>query len=244
MGKKFYVVFCSIIIISTLVIFVVIPLVARFDPMYGIPTLEFPVQDPNNVTRLSGYNHPDWGEPGLYHNGIDLVCKNYTYIVSPVNGIIISITENQNPYKNFIMFHVTILVNYFWNVKIVFEPNLNSSEGNAFQRSLIAVQLFQRVSVGEVVGILLNGSSDYPHIHLMLSRTFRGTVCPYEYSSDTAKIYYEQISNVTGETICYPGPSAADDLYDLLAYIIVTGAICIIVIVLYEVRKRKKSKID
>ena len=76
------------IIGSSLVVFVFLPMLLNFDPWYGKPTLEFPVQDPNNVTKLVGFNHPDWGENGTYHNGIDLVCKNYTTIVSPVSGTI------------------------------------------------------------------------------------------------------------------------------------------------------------
>ena len=86
------------IILSTLVVFVVLPILFNFETVFKPPTLEYPVQDPNNVTKLTGFNHPDWGGTGIYHNGIDLVCKNYTTIVAPVDGIVIGISEQINPY--------------------------------------------------------------------------------------------------------------------------------------------------
>jgi len=231
-----------ILILSALFVFLIFPIIANFNPLYGDPTLEFPVQNPNNVTKLSGYNHPDWGEPGKLHNGIDLVCRNYTALVAPISGLVIRITENKNPYKDFIMFHVTIMANYFWNVELTFEPNLNTSEGNDLQRSLIFVHLFQIVKTGDVLGILLNGSSDYPHLHIMLSNTFFGTFCPYALSSAAAKLTYDAIANRTGETICYSGTNPENFTVMFASFGSLTAIICAIVIVVYLVRRRRSKK--
>ncbi|MHA1267008.1 MAG: M23 family metallopeptidase [Candidatus Helarchaeota archaeon] len=232
------------VLVGSVIIYIFIPLVGNFTPWVGTPVLEFPIQDPNNVTKLSGYNHPDWGEPGKFHNGIDLVCRNYTIIVSPIRGIVSAIEEKANPYKDFILFHISIMANYQWIVKLVFEPNYNTTEGNAWQRSLITVTLFQRVEVGDVIGILLNGTGDptYPHIHFMVERPLWGVVCPYQYSSPTAKIYYENIANYTGETICYFGPNADATWIDLVDYLIIFGSLGICFSLMYVFFRRMKSK--
>ncbi|MEM2143184.1 MAG: hypothetical protein QXQ81_08015, partial [Candidatus Thorarchaeota archaeon] len=68
---------------------VILTIVVGFHVMFGIPlgidspVLEFPILESDRVVRLSAFYTPDWGEPGVFHNGIDLVISDNVTIVAP-----------------------------------------------------------------------------------------------------------------------------------------------------------------
>ncbi|MBE0526066.1 MAG: hypothetical protein IH631_03930, partial [Candidatus Thorarchaeota archaeon] len=82
------------------------------------PSLEFPIAEEDKIERLSAYHTPDWGEPGVFHNGIDLVISENVTIVSPVHGTIISYSEHINPYAGNVLFEIAIAINLAWTVNL------------------------------------------------------------------------------------------------------------------------------
>ena len=48
---------------------------------FGAPTLRFPISETGRVERLSAFHTPDWGEPVLFHNGIDHVISDNVAVV-------------------------------------------------------------------------------------------------------------------------------------------------------------------
>jgi len=240
--KKAYVLIFSGIGCFSLFFFLLIPLMANFDSALGVPNMVFPVQDSGNVTDLRGYNYPDWGEPGKRHNGIDLKIVNHTTLVSPVNGMVLSITENQNPYHPYIMFHVAIMINYYWTVTLVIEPGLNTSALNALQRAMITVQPFQQVSAGQAIATILEGEY-YPHLHFMLANSFLGPSNPYSYSNPSAKSTYEAISTLLGgEPIYYEGLNMENVATSLTTYGVMIGIICAIILIPLWIRRRRRKR--
>ena len=214
---------------------------ANFDSALGVPSMGFPVQDSSNVTDLRGYNYPNWGEIGKNHNGIDFEITNYTRLVSPVNGMVLSITENQNPYHPYIMFHIAIMINYYWTVTLVIEPGLNTSALNDLQRALITVQPFQQVSAGQVVATILEGEY-YPHLHFMLSNSFWGPANPYLYSTPSAKSTYEALSTLFTEPIYYEGLNMENITTSLITYGVMIGIILAIILIPLWIRRRRRKK--
>ncbi|MHA1785735.1 MAG: hypothetical protein ACTSVE_11120 [Candidatus Helarchaeota archaeon] len=240
--KKYILIFTSVLSGMAIIFLLIIPLTFHFDPIIGPPTLEFPIQDSNNVTQLRGFNIPNWGEEGVNHNGIDLLIKNYTVVVAPISGIIISITDTINPYAGNMLLKVQLMVNYEWTVSMVFEPGSNRSSINDLQRSLISVHLFQVVSVGDVIGILLD-SGEYSHLHFQITHNFFGPFCPYQYSSQSARAIYESIASITSETICYPGLNSEgvrQTLQNTIILLIIISGLCVSVIFIRRRRKKKK----
>ncbi|MHA1738745.1 MAG: M23 family metallopeptidase [Candidatus Heimdallarchaeota archaeon] len=199
--KIFLIVLLCITIVSGIVI-PLLPFMLRLQPAYGAPSLEFPIAEPMNITSLAAYNTPNWGDPGLFHNGIDLKIENATDIISPCHGIVLNIHSSVNPYKGHIMISVNIIVNLGWTVGLVFEPYANETDFHELQLSLIVVKAGQRVQPGDLIGTLLNGG-EYPHLHYMVNQRF-SDVNPYLYSSDAAQLAFEEIATRTNTTIYYP----------------------------------------
>ncbi|NHJ84443.1 MAG: M23 family metallopeptidase [Asgard group archaeon] len=200
----------KIILISSLVVIILsgmiiplLPYMLNFQPAYGTPGLEFPIVEPLNVTSLSAYNTPDWGEPGIFHNGIDLVILGPTQIISPSYGVVSRIWYNINPYSEgeVAMIHIQITINYRWNLKLVFEPWANSTEIREQQLEAIIVKVGTEVKPGDLIGTLLF-NYNYPHLHYMVMHG--DDVCPYDYSTSTAKAIFDEIAIRTNSTICYP----------------------------------------
>ncbi|MFX1484931.1 MAG: hypothetical protein ACFFCP_17270, partial [Promethearchaeota archaeon] len=79
-------------------------LVLGISPGFDEPTLQFPISETDQIERLSAYHTPDWGEPGVFHNGIDLVISENVTIISPVSGTIVSYSEHINPYAGNVLF--------------------------------------------------------------------------------------------------------------------------------------------
>ena len=74
------------------------------------------------MERLSAYHTPDWGEPGVFHNGIDLVISDNVTIISQISGVISRVSEHVNPYAGNVLFEIGIAANWGWEVKLVLEP--------------------------------------------------------------------------------------------------------------------------
>ncbi len=166
------------------------------------PVLGMPIVETDRIERLSPYHAPDWGEPGVFHNGIDLIISDDVTIVSPVKGVISSITERVNPYAGNVLFAITIAVNLAWEVKLVLEPGFLDSTNNSLQSEAIGAEEGQNVNTGEVLATLLH-SERYPHLHYMLLN-FGSDVCAYNYSSSAAKSTFENIADISNSTILLP----------------------------------------
>ena len=198
----------TLVVLSSLVIIagIIVPLmpyILGWNPAYGTPAIEFPFENPEDITSISAYYTPDWGESGIFHNGIDLVINASSRIVSPCYGIVSRIWYNINPYAGgeVAMIHVAITINFAWSVKLVFEPNANTTELREEQLEAIEVNVGTKVEPGDFVGTLLSNEY-YPHLHFMLMNS-QGDVCPYHHSSSTAQAIYEDVAERTNCTICY-----------------------------------------
>lgn len=202
-SKIILIVFVGIIILAGILI-PLMPFMLGWIPAYGTPNFEFPMAELMNVTSLSAYNTPNWGEPGIFHNGIDLVISGPTQLISPCYGIIERIWYNINPYSEgeVAMIHVSIRVNYAWTLKLVFEPWANTTEIREQQLAAIVVEPGMKVKPGDLIGTLLY-NYEYPHLHYMIMHN-GNDVCPYTYSSTAAKAIFEDIAERTNSTICYP----------------------------------------
>jgi len=204
-GVKIFLFVCLGLIILSGILIPLTPYMFHFEPAYGAPSLEFPMAEPLNITKLAAYHTPNWGEPGKFHNGIDLEISGPTQIISPCYGWVQRIWYNINPYAGegeVAMIHVSIMINLAWSVKLVFEPWANSTEFRERQLDAIIVKVGTYVKPGDFIGTLLY-NYEYPHLHYMIMRLGKD-VCPYDYSSPTAKSIFEDIATRTNSTICYP----------------------------------------
>ncbi len=182
-------------------------LVLGVPPAFGDPVLEYPIQEVNGVKYLRSYGIANWSGPGTHHNGIDLAINQSVTILAPIQGTVLGVTSNQNPNNpiNNILYSIDILVNWGWRVSLVLEPmfNGNDSTNNSLQQAAIKVTALQRVQVGqEVATLLYAGEGVYSHLHYMVSTTFGGDACVYNYSSATAKIAFDIIAARSSDPPC------------------------------------------
>ncbi len=228
--------------ILLLIPILVIGIVVGYSYVRGIPlntadpTLVFPIAESDKIERLSAYHTPDWGEPGVFHNGIDLVISENVTIVSPTLGTIVSYSENINPYAGNILFEIAIAINLAWEVKLVIEPGFQDTTNNSLQSSLIDVTVGQQVNPGDELGTLLF-SDHYPHLHYMLLH-FGVDVCAYNYSSSPAQITFNDIATDSNTTILFPY-TAPNPLLSPVSLVIVGGSVIYFLIVLVVFRSRK-----
>ncbi|MBD3407536.1 MAG: peptidoglycan DD-metalloendopeptidase family protein [Candidatus Lokiarchaeota archaeon] len=168
------------------------------------PTLEFPIAEPENIEKLSAYHTPDWGEPGIYHNGIDLITSDNVTIISPTAGTVIAKTEHINTYGGNMLFTISIEYNWAWQIDLVLEPDFYDDTNNSLQTSMIEVEVGQSVETGDEIGTLLyNGPSYHSHLHYMLR--VQGTdVCAYNYSSSAAQTIFDNIAEDSDTRVLYP----------------------------------------
>ncbi len=175
--------------------------------------LEFPFEDPSTIVRMAAFNIPDWGEPGVYHNGIDLIIdtpdepqllENPVKLIAPASGRISSVTVDENPYNpECVIFGIIISINKDMTVILALEPMLGEGEDAEDQLNLITVEKNQMVTTGEEVAWLIDGKREYSHLHYMVE--YKGEiVSPYDYSTPEAKIVFDEISLRTGEPVNYP----------------------------------------
>jgi len=200
---------------AMLIVFVVIGVIIYFVFFSGLiqyddPELDFPILESENVERISAYRTPDWGEPGVFHNGIDLVISDNVTVVSPVNGTVVQVTENVNPYAGNVLFDVTVRINLAWEIHLVLEPGFLDATNNSLQSDNILVSANDNLEVGVVVATLLH-SENYPHLHYMLMH-YGSDVCAYNYSSQTAQNTFDEIALRSDSVICYPLGGQEDDL--------------------------------
>lgn len=179
---------------------------------YDDPELEFPILEPEKVERISAYRTPDWGEPGVFHNGIDLVISDNVTIVSPASGTVVRVSENVNPYAGNVLFDVTIRINPTWAVHLVLEPGFVDEFNNSLQSDNILVSVNDILEAGDYVGTLLYSES-YPHIHYMLMNQ-GSDVCAYNYSSQAAQDTFDEIALRSDSVICYP--LGSEDYFDFV----------------------------
>jgi murein DD-endopeptidase MepM/ murein hydrolase activator NlpD len=203
---------------------------------FNAPSLEFPIAESDRIERLSAYHTPDWGEPGVFHNGIDLVISNNVTIVSPISGTIMAYSERINPYAGNVLFDIAIAINWGWEVHLTMEPGFTDDVNNSLQSSLIDVNPPQHVELGDELATLLF-SGNYPHLHYML--LYLGSdVCAYNYSSSAAAGIFDDLAVDTNSTILYPCTPANPLLTPLGIILIGTGSIYLLV-VLIVFRPRK-----
>ena len=208
-------------------------LILGIAPGFTTPTLEFPISETGSVERLSAYHTPDWGEPGVFHNGIDLVISDNVTIVSPVAGTVLGLSEHVNPYAGNVLFEIGIAVNWGWEVKLVLEPGFLDATNNSLQSGLIDAVFGQRVSPGDSLATLLF-SDHYAHLHYMLI-SFGSDVCAYNYSSTTARSTFESIASSSNSTILYP--YSAPNLFTSPTVLIpfaLAGVYVIVVVVVFR----------
>ncbi len=179
---------------------------------YSFTSLEFPIENPDDIERIAGYGIPNWSgtEP---HNGIDLIIYEHlssTTIISPVKGTIreIKVSENafSNPFGQLIL-SVEIYVNSHYTVFLVVEPGTADSETKSNQIDALQVEEDQIVEQEEVIGELLVGELGYPHLHFMMYKDDE-CVCAYSYASSAAKQIFDEIlvsrenNSLYNESIC------------------------------------------
>jgi hypothetical protein len=225
-----------------LVPFLVIGLVFGHSVVMGIaisadsPSMDFPIAETDKIERLSAYYTPDWGEIGVFHNGIDLVISDNVTIISPVQGVIVSYTENINSYGGNVLFEINIAINLFWSVHLVLEPGFRDELNNSLQSSYIDVGIGQRVDPGDELATLLF-SNQYPHLHYMLVN-LGSVVCAYNYSTAAAQSIFNDIATDSNSTIFFPHP-APNPLLSPVALFIVGGVVVYLLIVLVIFRRKK-----
>ncbi len=201
------------------------------------PQLEFPIAESDLVERLSAYHTPDWGEPGVYHNGIDLVISTDVTVIAPCSGKITAISETVNPYAGNVLFSIGITVDFVWAVKLVLEPGFHDDTNNSAQHDAIRVSIGESVTTGTELARLLH-SENYPHLHYML--LYHGMdVSAYDFSSPTAKAIFEDIAARSNSTIEYPYefPSKTDSLNFRL---MLGGGLLLVAIALVGLRRTAK----
>ena len=164
---------------------------------YSFTSLEFPIENPDDIERIAGYGIPDWSgtEP---HNGIDLIIYEHlsgTTIISPVKGTIREIKVSENPFSNPVgqlILSVEIYVNSHYSLFLVVEPGTANSDTKSYQLDALQVEENQIVTKGEVIGELLVGELGYPHLHFMMYKDDE-CVCAYSYASSAAKQIFDEI---------------------------------------------------
>ena len=229
----------ALLALPLIVILVVVgyTLVMGIAPGFDAPVLEFPISETGRVERLSAFHTPDWGEPGVFHNGIDLVISDNVDIVSPVTGTVVSVSEHVNPYAGNVLFEIGIAVNWGWSVKLVLEPGFLDATNNTLQSDLIDAEFGERVSAGDFLATLLF-SGNYPHLHFMLV-SFESDVCAYNYSSSAARSTFESIALSSNSTIFYPYSSP--NLFTsptVVIPLVLAGVYVIVVVVVFRHRSK------
>jgi len=200
------------------------------------PALDFPISEEANVVRLSAYHTPDWGEPGVFHNGIDLVISDNVTIVSPVRGTIASYSENLNSYGGNVLFDIAIAINWGWEVHLVLEPGFRDETNNSLQSSYIDANVGQRVIPGDELATLLF-SDNYPHLHFMLLN-LGSDVCAFNYSTASAQNTFIDIAEDSNTTIFYPH-QALNPILAPTTLFVAGGSVVYLVILLVVFRPRK-----
>jgi len=179
------------------------------------PELEFPILETVNIERIAAYRTPDWGEPSVFHNGIDLVISDNVTILSPANGTAIGVSENVNPYAGNVLFDITIRINFAWEVHLILEPGFQDEYNNSLQSNNILVSVNDVLKVGDIVATLFYSES-YPHLHYMLMH-LGSDVCAYNYSSQAARDTFDEIALRSSSVICYPLSIQSDGHESIMA---------------------------
>ncbi len=208
-GTKIFISILGIIIVTSAGFIFFFPQSPLYLLSEDCPPIEFPMEGGStNITEFNGFNVSDWGEPGVTHNGIDLVVSpnNWTGILAVADGKVRKIEESENPYSTppgIMMFSVYVTIARGWEVKYVIEPFAETEEQKQLQRDNIYVTVGQTISTGDRIARLLCTESGYVHLHFMLSQKNK-EVCAYNYSSPEAQAIYEEIATTYGKSICCP----------------------------------------
>lgn len=165
-------------------------------PQLDFRPLEFPFQDWRRIKRIAAFGVPNWSgsEP---HNGIDLIVESPALIVSPTAGTVAQVKTSENPFSNppgQLILTVEIYINSDWTVSLCFEPGTTDPTLKNQQKAAIAVSKGDRVAAGQAIGTLLAGEQGYVHLHYMVQNHSRA-VCPYTYSSSSARTVFETLKN-------------------------------------------------
>ena len=203
---------------------------------FDAPSLDFPIEETDRIARLSAYHTPDWGESGVFHNGIDLVISDNVTIISPVTGAVVAYREHINPYAGNVLFDITIAVNWGWEVHLTIEPGFRDESNNTLQSTLINVNPPQQVSTGDELATLLF-SDNYPHLHYMLLN-LGADVCAYNYSTPAAVAIFDSIAADSNSTILYPYTQTNPMLTPIVLVILgATSIYCIAALIVFRRRR-------
>ena len=171
------------------------------------PKLAFPIQGGDeNITGFNGFNISNWGEPGVYHNGIDLVVSpnNWTGILAVANGTIIEIKSKTNPYSNppnAVMYTLKLEIACGWTAYYVIESYPTTEQEIRLVEDHIFVNVGDTVQTGDLIAQILVTEHDYIHLHFSLFYNF-DVVCPYLYSSTEAQAIYDSLAAKYNKTVC------------------------------------------
>jgi len=203
---------------------------------FDTPSLDFPIEETDRIERISAYHTPDWGETGVFHNGIDLVISDNVTIISPVRGTVVAYGEQINPYAGNVLFDITIAINWGWEAHLTIEPGFRDESNNTLQSTLINAHPPQQVSPGDELATLLF-SENYPHLHFMLLN-LGADVCAYNYSTPAAAPVFDTIATESNSTILYPYTQTSPLLapYGLIM-IGATSIFCIVVLIVFRPRR-------
>ena len=144
--------------------------------------ITLPVDDFTNFVIFQGYGKTEWNE---FHNGLDFCFNSSVEILSPCDGYIIGIELKYNEDGGHWQTNLNIMMNLLWSAEIVFESIVKTETLGKKQFDSIKVKWGQRVSAGDLLGILLF-EGEIPHIHFSLNYG-NNRVCPYQYFTDSAQ---------------------------------------------------------
>jgi hypothetical protein len=173
---------------------------------FGFTSLEFPFLHAEDIERIAAFGIPNWSDTEP-HNGIDLIVNQNlekSTVVSPVKGTVKSIRMSENPFSNPInqlILTVEIYVNKEWTVNLVIEPSASDEATKTTQRNALKVKEGDVVDVWQEIGDLIVGEYGYAHLHFMVLKN-DDPVCAYNYSSDDAKEFYENIAERNDSELC------------------------------------------
>jgi len=152
-----------------------------------IPVLDFPIYSSTVIHSLGGFGEVFYG----HHNGIDYGCNASVYVVAFCDLRVNSLKTWFNDGGGHWQTNVGLSYNWKYTFEVIFESwALNETYGN-IQRESISVEIGQKISRGEFLGMLLyHGSGTHIHFGMKVSGE---SVCSYNYLSNDAKALFDSL---------------------------------------------------
>ena len=170
----------------------------------GVPECQLPVADPSLVTRGQQFNSVSGS---TVHNGLDFKFGSpLPTILAPCDGVVMGISVHPIAWGNLII-DVGIRFNADWSYYIAFEPYTPDPVIADQQHAEIAVTVGQVVRRCDVLGRLVVGDTEYPHIHWGVTQSGVGPVCPRDILSATEQLELDALYASVGlSPACLPAP--------------------------------------